>query len=181
MSLAGKWIELINRVAIGNIKYKIIFAPLVGLSYLSFIGIFIIVSIQIDNFFHLPEIFNWSFNHFISVPVIAAGFFLMAYSAFYFLKVKGTPVPLSPPPMLVTSGPYTFARNPMLTGIFIQLFGMAIMLHSISLFFVFTPLFIIINVWELKKIEEPELVKRLGEDYINYKKRVPMFFPWLKK
>ncbi len=69
----------------------------------------------------------------------------------------------------------------MVTGIFIQLFGIAIILNSISLFFIFTPLFIAINVWELKKVEEPELVKRLGEDYIDYKKRVPMFFPWLKK
>ena len=104
----------------------------------------------------------------------------MVYSMIYFLKVKGTPVPLSPPPVLVTTGPYKFSRNPMLTGIFIQLFGFAVILHSISLFFIFTPLFIIINVWELKYIEEPELEKRLGEDYSAYKKNVPMFFPWRK-
>jgi protein-S-isoprenylcysteine O-methyltransferase Ste14 len=35
-------------------------------------------------------------------------------------------------------------------------------------------------VWELKAIEEPELEKRLGKDYVEYKKRVPMFFPWMK-
>ena len=66
----------------------------------------------------------------------------------------------------------------MLTGIFIQLFGLGIALGSISLVWVFTPLFIIIHVWELKKVEEPELVKRLGQDYVEYKKRVPMFFPF---
>jgi protein-S-isoprenylcysteine O-methyltransferase Ste14 len=43
--------------------------------------------------------------------------------------------------------------------------------------FIFTPLFILINVWELKAIEEPELLKRLGQDYIEYRKRTPMFFP----
>jgi protein-S-isoprenylcysteine O-methyltransferase Ste14 len=181
MSLIGKWIELINKVATGNIKYKILFAPIAGLLYLCFIGIFVIVSIKIDIIFNLPKIFNWSFNYFIGIPIIVTGFFLMAYSIFHFLKVKGTPVPLSPPPKLVTSGPYKYARNPMLTGIFIQLFGIAIILNSVSLLFIFTPLFIIINVWELKKVEEPELVKRLGKDYIDYKKRVPMFFPWLKK
>jgi protein-S-isoprenylcysteine O-methyltransferase Ste14 len=178
MSLIKKWIELINKVAVGNMKYKIIFAPVVGLFYLCFIGVFIFISIRIDFIFNLPGIFNWFFIYYISIPIVIIGFFLMVYSIFHFLKVKGTPVPLSPPPKLVTSGPYKYARNPMLTGIFIQLFGIAITLNSISLFFIFTPIFITINVWELKCVEEPELAKRLGKDYIDYKKRVPMFFPW---
>ncbi len=33
---------------------------------------------------------------------------------------------------------------------------------------------------ELKYIEEPELEKRLGQPYVAYKKRVPMFLPRLK-
>ncbi len=39
----------------------------------------------------------------------------------------------------------------------------------------------IVSNWELKKVEEPELEKRLGKDYREYKKQVPMFFPRLKK
>jgi protein-S-isoprenylcysteine O-methyltransferase Ste14 len=31
----------------------------------------------------------------------------------------------------------------------------------------------------LKAIEEPELLKRLGEDYIEYRERTPMFFSGL--
>jgi len=31
--------------------------------------------------------------------------------------------------------------------------------------------------FELKYIEEPELERRMGEPYIQYKKLVPMFFP----
>jgi len=45
---------------------------------------------------------------------------------------------------------------------------------------VFTPLYILINVWELKQIEEPELVKRFGDEYIDYRSRTPMFFPGLR-
>jgi protein-S-isoprenylcysteine O-methyltransferase Ste14 len=65
----------------------------------------------------------------------------------------------------------------MLTGVFALLFGFGIFFGSVSLLFVFTPLFILLNYWELKAIEEPELVKRLGQDYIEYRKMTPMFFP----
>jgi protein-S-isoprenylcysteine O-methyltransferase Ste14 len=69
----------------------------------------------------------------------------------------------------------------MLTGVFALLFGIGVLLGSTSLLVLFTPLFILINVWELKAIEEPELLKRLGQDYIEYRKRTPMFFPSLGK
>jgi len=74
------------------------------------------------------------------------------------------------------TGPYAYVRNPMLTGVFALLFGFGVLLGSASLLAVFTPLFIFITVWELKAMEEPELLKRLGEDYIEYRKRTPMFF-----
>jgi protein-S-isoprenylcysteine O-methyltransferase Ste14 len=68
----------------------------------------------------------------------------------------------------------------MLTGVFILFFGLGILFRSISLVFIFTPLFVLLNVLELRAVEEPELEKRLGEEYLEYKKRVPMFIPWLK-
>lgn len=68
----------------------------------------------------------------------------------------------------------------MLTGVFALLFGFGFLLRSVSLLFIFTPLFILMNVWELKVIEEPELLKRLGKNYDEYRKRTPMFFPCFK-
>jgi protein-S-isoprenylcysteine O-methyltransferase Ste14 len=53
-------------------------------------------------------------------------------------------------------------------------------IRSLSLVVLFTPLFILANVWELKEIEEPELVKRLGEDYVTYQQRTPMFMPRMR-
>ncbi len=178
MSLTGKWIDLVHRVATGTVKYRILFAPLVGLLYAAFVGFFILISLKFDSLFSLPPLFDWPYNSFVSVPIIVIGFALMAWSIIHFVMARGTPVPLSPPPALVTSGPYRYARNPMLTGIFIQLFGAALLFRSLSLLCLFTPLFIAINVWELKMVEEPELEKRLGQVYVDYKKRVPMFFPW---
>lgn len=65
----------------------------------------------------------------------------------------------------------------MLTGVFLFLFGVGFYINSVSLVLFFTPLFVLVNVWELKKIEEPELMKRLGNEYIEYRKQTPMFIP----
>ncbi|MFQ6104169.1 MAG: hypothetical protein ACE5OP_07740 [Candidatus Glassbacteria bacterium] len=43
--------------------------------------------------------------------------------------------------------------------------------------FVWTPVFVIFNVLELKLVEEPELERSFGERYMEYRWRVPMFFP----
>jgi len=181
VSLTGKWINLIFRVATGNWKTKLLFAPIVGASYGGLIGCFISLSFAVDHSLHFPRTTYSPWSQVAGGLAIAFGLFLMLLSVSYFVRARGTPVPFSPPPKLVTVGPYGFVRNPMLTGIFIQLFGLGFLFGSVSLFFIFTPLFIMMNVWELKKVEEPELMKRLGKDYVEYKERVPMFFPCCRK
>ncbi len=176
MSLTGKWIDLISKVATGSLRTRLIVAPIVGLCFFSFIAACVLLSFFTDRFIGLPKISWHPWSTVMGVGFLIAGFFLMALSIAYFIRARGTPVPFSPPPKLITTGPYRFARNPMVTGIFMQLFGLGIACGSISLAFIFTPLFIAINVWELKKVEEPELVRRLGQDYVEYRKRVPMFF-----
>jgi len=181
VSVTGKWINLVYRVAAGGWKTKLLFAPIAGLFYLGLIGCFILLSFVVDRSLHLPRISYSPWNQFAGGLAVAFGLFLMLLSVSYFVRARGTPVPLSPPPNLVTGGPYRFVRNPMVAGIFIQLFGLAILFGSVSLLFIFAPLFIMINVWELKKVEEPELLKRLGKDYVEYRERVPMFFPCCRK
>ncbi len=180
MSLAGKWIDLIYKVATGGWKTRLIVAPVVGAFYLSLIAFFVFLSFLADQSFRLPKVACYPWNLIAGICFVIPGLFATLLSIAHFIRVRGTPVPFCPPPKLVTTGPYRFARNPMLSGIFLQLFGLGIAFGSISLAFILTPLFIFINVWELKKVEEPELVKRLGQDYVDYRKRVPMFFPFRK-
>ena len=99
------------------------------------------------------------------------------WSLLHFFKSKGTPVPFNPPPKLVDTGPYAYVRNPMVSGVVITIFGLGLLLKSISLAFIFTPVLFVFIYVELKVIEEPELELRLGEAYTQYKKKVPMFFP----
>jgi protein-S-isoprenylcysteine O-methyltransferase Ste14 len=180
MSFAGRWVELIYKVATGDWRARVILAPIVGTLYLSLIAFFVFLSLAVDQWLSLPRV-SCSLSVAIGLFFIISGIFLTLFSTALFIRERGTPVPVSPPPKLIKTGPYRFARNPMLSGMFIQLFGLGIALGSLSLTLIFTPLFIIINVWELKKVEEPELLKRLGEPYAEYRKQVPMFFPFFVK
>ena len=180
MSLVGSWTDLIYKVATGRWQTKLIVAPFVGACYIGIMVIFVLLSRVVDRWLCFAKASFYPASLIIGLCLIICGLFLMVLSIAHFAKSRGTPVPFSPPPHLVCTGPYRFARNPMLTGIFIQLFGIAIALGSLSLALIFTPLFIVINVWELKKVEEPELERRLGDAYVEYRKRVPMFFPFRK-
>jgi len=142
-----------------------------------FTALFVFAAIFVDRLLNLPHFLPEGARLKVSIPMIAAGLAIMAWSVFHFLKVQGTPVPFNPPPKVVKTGPYRYARNPMLTGVFLFLFGIGFIVNSISLVFFFTPLYVLLNVWELKKIEEPELVKRLGDEYIEYRRNTPMFIP----
>jgi len=181
LGLKTKWIDLLYRVATGSRKFRNLLTPIGAVFYVCLTVLFVVVAIHVDKLLRLPKILPKTLNLILSLPILSVALFMMGWSVYNFLKVKGTPVPFNPPPKLVTSGPYAYTRNPMLTGIFLLLFGLAVFFRSISLALLFTPLFILINAWEVKAIEEAELEKRFGEEYVEYRKQTPMFFPSLKK
>jgi protein-S-isoprenylcysteine O-methyltransferase Ste14 len=180
VDLKKKWIETFYNIATGSRKIRTFFTPLGAFFYGLLILVFVVVALNIDRLIGITSIFSNPLNIILSLPFFLLALFLIGWSVQNFLKAKGTPVPFNPPPILVTTGPYAYTRNPMLTGVFSLLFGFGVFFGSVSLLIVFTPLFIFINFWELKSIEEPELEKRLGEEYIEYRKRTPMFFPSLR-
>ena len=179
MSLRDAWINLLYKAATGTTKTRNLLTPVGLIIFAVFTALFVIAAFLVDKVLGLAGILPETATRLLSLPLMAIGIGATAWSALHFLKVKGTPVPMNPPPKLVTTGPYRYARNPMLTGVFLLLFGIGFGIGSASLLFIFTPLYILANVWELKQIEEPELVKRLGEEYIEYRSKTPMFFPGL--
>ena len=180
-SLRERLIGILYKAAISSKRTRILLTPVGLIFFFSLLILLIIVSLELDDVLRFPPLIAEPLNLTISIPIIFIGLSLTGWSVHHFIKAKGTPVPLNPPSKLVTSGPYKHVRNPMLTGLFILFFGLGILLKSISLTFIFTPFFILFNVLELKLIEEPELKKRFGTQYVEYKKRVPMFIPRLKR
>lgn len=177
MRIRERWVSLLHRAATGTRKTRTLLTPIGLVIFGLFTALFVFLAVLVDRVLALPWPIPVTVSWLISVPLMAIGVAVTAWSAFHFLKVKGTPVPFNPPPTLVESGPYRYARNPMLTGVFLLLFGLGFAIRSLSLVLIFTPLYVLANVWELREIEEPELIRRLGEDYLAYRERTPMFIP----
>ena len=92
----------------------------------------------------------------------------------------GTPVPLLPTQHLLTRGPYSLCRNPMVLGTVGAYKGVALLSGSwLSLLFV--AIFAAGLLWYLLAIEEQELVARFGSEYISYKQAVPFLLPRLPR
>ena len=177
MTLKTKWIELIYTLATGSQKVRNFFTPIGAIFFGLLVFLFVFLALKIDRLIGITDILPRSLSLVLAALFFLIAPFLIGWSVLTFFRAKGTPVPLNPPPRLVTTGPYAFVRNPMLTGVFALLFGFGTLLGSFSLLVILTPLFILANIWELKAIEEPELIKRLGQDYVEYRKSTPMFFP----
>jgi len=180
MAFRKHWITLLHRAATGTKKTRSFLTPVGLMIFGAFTALFVIAAVFVDRLLSLPRILPEGARLPVSIPLISTGLAVTAWSALHFLKVQGTPVPFNPPPKVVNTGPYRYARNPMLTGVFVFLFGIGFCFNSVSLVFFFSPLYVLINVWELKNIEEPELIKRLGDEYIDYRKHTPMFIPRFK-
>jgi len=177
MGFRERWINLFHRAATSTKKTRTLLTPIGVTIFFLFTALFVLAAIFVDRLLDLPRLLSEGTRLPVSIPVMVAGIVLAMWSAIHFLRVKGTPVPFNPPPKVVKTGPYQYVRNPMLTGVFLFLFGLGFYINSVSLVLFFTPLFVLVNVWELKKIEEPELMKRLGNEYIEYRKQTPMFIP----
>ena len=116
----------------------------------------------------------------IGVCLLVLGLYLAIWTMILFNNIgKGTLAPWAPPKYLVVEGPFKIVRNPMITGILTILLSEALILNSISIFY-WLVLFFLINCVYFKLFEEKQLEINFGDEYLEYKKNVPMWFPKLK-
>jgi protein-S-isoprenylcysteine O-methyltransferase Ste14 len=109
-----------------------------------------------------------------------SGFLLFVYTVSLFRRIgKGTLAPWQPTQKLIVSGPYRYCRNPMISGVFFMLVGECLILHSTNIL-IWAGIFFLINTTYFLLKEEPDLYKRFGEDYLEYKRNVPRWIPRLK-
>ena len=108
------------------------------------------------------------------------GVALCVWTAKLFTKYgDGTPAPWDPPRKLVIIGPYRYVRNPMISGVLLLLLAEALLFHSwpITAWMI---LFLVGNAIYFPLVEEKGLEKRFGDEYLEYKARVPRWIPRLR-
>ena len=121
----------------------------------------------------------------VSLVLAVCGLTLSIYSIVYMRIVgKGNPFDaygheVAPRTKhLMTSGPYRLCRNPMLVGIYIYDAGVLVWLWSaLSLLIVLAE--VILLTLQVRS-EEKRLEKDFGQDYLEYKKRVGRYFPYIQ-
>ncbi len=115
--------------------------------------------------------------------VLLSGFFLLfgldllGHTVRKFAREgEGTLSPLHPTKNLVVTGIYCHVRNPMIIGVLCIVLGESLVLPSFSVFLLCF-FFFIGNHFYFIYSEEPGLVSRFGNAYLEYKKNVPRWIP----
>ena len=89
---------------------------------------------------------------------------------------QGTPMPLMATQKLVVQKPYSYCRNPLFFGVVNLFFGISILFVSISSLVMVLTFSVTILLYS-KLIEEKELEKRFGDEYLAYKTTTPFIIP----
>jgi protein-S-isoprenylcysteine O-methyltransferase Ste14 len=109
--------------------------------------------------------------------VLAAGAVLvLETTARFAFQGRGTPAPWAPPERFVERGSYRFVRSPMYLGVLLLVVGQGLLLGREVLLAWAVAAWIIFSSF-LVLYEEPELRRRFGAEYDDYRRRVRRWLP----
>lgn len=105
----------------------------------------------------------------VGIPVGIMGLLIRLWASGYIRKNKE----------LSTEGPYSYTRNPLYLGSFFIGLGVSIMGSCIIFILLFLSGFYIVYSSVIES-EEKNLIELFGGSFLDYKSKVPAFFPLLK-
>ena len=112
---------------------------------------------------------------YLGILVMALGLAIQSQAAKLFREVGASFSLEGDSSSLVTSGPFRHSRNPIYLGMLLWLFGLAILLGSLSAF-VFPAFVFLLANFVLIPMEERSMHEKFGEAYLEYKSRVRRWF-----
>jgi protein-S-isoprenylcysteine O-methyltransferase Ste14 len=92
---------------------------------------------------------------------------------------RGTPAPIAPPELVVVSGLYRYARNPMYISIISAIAGQAFVFGDIRLLQYAAVVWLLFHLFVIG-YEEPTLRLQFGRSYDAYRAHVPRWLPRLR-
>ncbi len=92
---------------------------------------------------------------------------------------RGTPAPVAAPEHLVVGGLYRYVRNPMYVAVLAGIVGQALILGRPVLLLYAAAVWVVPAAF-VHWYEEPELARRFGAEYEEYRRAVPAWLPRLR-
>jgi 1-acyl-sn-glycerol-3-phosphate acyltransferase len=106
------------------------------------------------------------------LAIAGAGAALLAWGSVELWRGgKGLPISALPPPRLTRRGPYRIVRHPIYVGFNLLVFGAGLAIGSFAMAWIVAPVFLPLWV-AYALVEERGLVRRHGESYRRYRRRV---------
>ena len=116
----------------------------------------------------------------VGAVLIAAGLAVLTGAfARFVLEGVGTPAPVAPTSQLVVGGLYRHVRNPMYVAVAATIAGQALVLGR-PLLLAYAALFLAVTAAFVRLYEEPALTRQYGEEYEDYRRAVPGWWPRLR-
>jgi protein-S-isoprenylcysteine O-methyltransferase Ste14 len=113
----------------------------------------------------------------LALPLFAVALSVYLWSVWNFgSRGKATPLPIDAPKRLVVEGPYLHTRNPMYLAVVSAIVGWLLVYQSLGLLLYTVGVgsaFASFVIW----YEEPHLRRQFGEQYDEYRARVPRWLP----
>ena len=109
---------------------------------------------------------------------------IIVWQAYTYLVIlgEGSPNPqLGGTKRLVTIGPYSWVRHPSVIGKLLGIIGVSCLFESVIFTFIVIPILFGCSAFYNRFIQEKGCIKRFGEEYLKYRKTVPMFIPKLRR
>jgi protein-S-isoprenylcysteine O-methyltransferase Ste14 len=112
------------------------------------------------------------------VALIALGGVVVAW-AFAQFAAEGAGVPIPGEPnsrKITTGGPYRYVRNPLYVGSVAAITGQSLLL-SRPVLLIYAAAFLAVTVFLARGIEDPALARRYGQQFEDYRRQVPGWWP----
>ena len=108
--------------------------------------------------------------------LVVGGALVLETTTRFAFQGRGTPAPWAPPERFVERGSYRFVRSPMYLGVLLLVVGHALLLGREILFAWAAASWLIFTSF-LAFYEEPQLRRRFGATYDDYRRRVRRWLP----
>jgi protein-S-isoprenylcysteine O-methyltransferase Ste14 len=168
-----------------NCNKPFFYLLVVGVLFMWFFWVGGIILLFLNRYFDIFQNMIFSSPHEITFQIIGLAIFYIA-TTIYNMNIITAGKYLRPAPsgtlkdqQLVRKGPFSVIRHPLYVSYILILIGLSFILLN---FWILIPaFFVIIGIYPTAKAEEKVLIEQFGDEYIDYKKEVGMFFPKLKK